>query len=220
MVDWVMEVLTLFEQENQTIFLTIHYLDLYLKFQKRPCSIRDLHLIGIVSIFIASKLIEVYPIKLYRVIEDIGKSKYQKDLILNVELNILQTIQFNTNWPTIHSYSSLLLRISGLNENQISKIEECSILLQKMFLYSYDILNVFSYHQLALYSIIISLKLFQSPDSNFKPQKIISALVKASEFPKVSILEDLNYLRNFARNFNKEYPFNKLDTTNSIFESQ
>jgi hypothetical protein len=215
MIDWIIEVLSLFKQKNKTIFRAIHLLDLFLKCEKKPLSVKDLHLIGVVCMFVASKLCEVYPLKVERVIRDIGKQKFTKETLLKKELHLMETIKFKLNQSTIFCFSSCLFRISGLPNNCISSIEKYAILLQKMYLFSYDILNVFSYHQLALYSAIISLKLYQHSNPNFSPQKIIYHLIKSSGIPKDNILENLNFLRDFASNFKMNFPFNRIQKTKS-----
>lgn len=217
MVDWIIEVLCLFKQSNKTIFRAVHLLDLFLKCEKKPLSVKDLHLLGVVCMFVASKLCEVYPLKIGRVVNDIGKHKFTKETILEQERYLMQIVKFKLNHSTIFSFSSCLFRISGLPSGIVSSIEKYSILLQKMFLYSYDILNVFSYHQLALYSAIISLKLFEHSRRNFSPQKIIYHLIKSSEIPKDQILENLNFLRDFGSNFKTNFPFNRLQKSLSKY---
>ena len=160
--------------------------------------------------FIASKLCEVRPLKIDRVVRDIAKKKFTKKAILDLELYLMETIKFKLNYSTMICFSSCIFRISGLNQNYLNSIEKYSILLQKMYLFSYDILNVFSYHELALYSAIISLKLFQHSNRDFCPQKTIYHLIKSSGLSREKILENLNMLRDFASNFGNTFPFNRL----------
>ena len=214
MVDWTIEVMGLFDQNNQTIFRALHLMDLFLKEEKQKCSIVELHLLGIVCMFISSKLCEVFPIRLARIVEDIGKNKFSKEVILGLERHVLRTIGFKMYHSTIHCFSSTIFKILELPPKVIASLEEFATLIQKMFLYSYDILNVFTYHQLALYSIIIALKLLQSTNHQFRVQKIIYHLIQVSEIPRNEILENLNFLRDFASNFQGEYSYNKLQTKN------
>jgi hypothetical protein len=55
MVDWMIEVLTNFRCDDQTFFLAVSLLDRFLKGQTSPQEIGDLHLMGVTSMFIASK---------------------------------------------------------------------------------------------------------------------------------------------------------------------
>jgi hypothetical protein len=181
-----------------------------LKHEKNSQTVKDLHLIGVVSMFIASKLHEVNPIKFSNVIKDISKGKFSREQIKQMEANMLKKVQFKINTPTIFCISNSLFRISGIPLKHLISIEKYGNLMQKMFLYSYDILNVFSRVQLAVFSAIISLKLFEHSCQNFGVQKIIYHLIKQSEIPKGQILDNLNFLRDFASNFKINFPFNRL----------
>lgn len=219
MVDWIIEVLSLFKQSNETIFRAVHLLDLFLKNEKKSRSVKDLHLMGIVCMFVASKLCEVKPLTLQRVVCDIGKGKFSKDAILRTEKELLETVKFKLNHSTIYCFSSCLFRISEIPRSCLGSIERYSNLLQKMFLFSADILHVFSYHQLALYSAIISLKLFQQSNPGFNPQKNIYHLIKSAGISKDQILENLNYLRDYASHFKGNFPFNRLQKGKSVSSS-
>jgi hypothetical protein len=208
-------VLTIFKQSHETIFRAIHLVDLYLKSEKNSQTVKDLHLIGIVSMFIASKLHEVYPIKLSNVVKDISKGKFTRSQIQKMETIMLKRVKFQINAPTLYCFSNSLFRISGIPPKHLNSIEKYGMLIQKMFLYSYDILNVFTRVQLAVFSAIISLKLFEHSYRDFGVQKIIYHLIKHSEIPKGQILDNLNFLRDFASNFKINFPFNRLRSSKS-----
>jgi hypothetical protein len=70
-----------------------------------------------------------------------------------------------------------------------------------------------------LYSAIISLKLFQQSNPGFNPQKNIYHLIKSSGISKDGILENLNFLRDFASNFKSNFPFNRLQKSKSVVSS-
>lgn len=55
MVDWMIEVLTNFKCDDQTFFLSVSLLDRFLKNVSSAQEIGDLHLMGVTSMFIASK---------------------------------------------------------------------------------------------------------------------------------------------------------------------
>lgn len=55
MVDWMIEVLTNFKCDDQTFFLASSLLDRFLKNSSRGLEISELHLIGVTSMFVASK---------------------------------------------------------------------------------------------------------------------------------------------------------------------
>lgn len=210
-----MEVLSIFKQSDATIFRSIQLLDQYLKCEEEAQKVKDLHLIGVCTMFISTKLHELHPIKMRQMVNDISKGKFTTEMIMDKELQILKAIGFRAHRPTIHCFAAALFTISGIEKKFKGSIEKYGVLLQKMFCFSYDIVNVYSPFQLALFSAIISLKLFQQSHRKFPSQKIIYHLIKQAEMPKGDLLGSLNYLRDFATNFKKNFPFNRLKSSNS-----
>jgi hypothetical protein len=76
MVDWMIEVLTTFKNSDQTFFLAINLLDRYFKNTNKPLPSTELHISGIVSMFIASKYEDVIPLLMRTVINKIGHNKF------------------------------------------------------------------------------------------------------------------------------------------------
>lgn len=215
MVDWMIEVLTIYKQSTATMFRSIYLLDLYLKLEKERVKTEEFHLIGITIMFITSKVEELKPLVLREIIEEIGKSKFSKNQILNKEKKILKILKFDTNQVTIACFSSILFELLQLPASIRSSIEKYAILLQKMYWYSYDIVNVFTCKQLAVYSSIISLKLFEHSHKEFSSGVFISRLIKLSEIKKECLVDNLNFLRDFASNFRQEFSFNHIKVSKS-----
>ena len=72
MIDWMVEVLTNFKCEDQTFFLSVALMDRYLKQVSHSIQVADLHIIGVTSMFIASKFEDIHPLKMKIVYEKIG----------------------------------------------------------------------------------------------------------------------------------------------------
>ena len=214
--DWIIEVLSIFKQSNETTFRALHLMDLYLKHEKQTQTLRDLHLTGVVCMFIASKLHAVIPIKLPQLVREIAKNKFTSDEIQRKEITVLRKIEFRTNMATVFCFSSCLFEISTIPKTFKTAIKKYAMLLQKMFVFSYDIVNAFSPDQLAVYAVIISLKLFEHSYGGFGGQKIIFHLIKLSCLPKGQILENLGFLRDFASNFKEKFPFNRLKNSKTL----
>jgi hypothetical protein len=92
MVDWMVEVLTTFKNSDQTFFLAINLLDRYFKNTERVLTGSDLHLSGIVCMFIASKYEDVIPLLMRTIINKIGHNKFEVPTIELKELDILNAI--------------------------------------------------------------------------------------------------------------------------------
>jgi uncharacterized protein YaiI (UPF0178 family) len=91
MVDWMTEVLNIAFKNictDQTLFLAVSILDRYIQALEQRGQVfkaSDLHLTGVVCMFIASKYEDVQPLLLRTVFEKIGHSKLSKEAILAKE---------------------------------------------------------------------------------------------------------------------------------------
>ena len=106
MVDWMVEIFTIIQTNDITFFNAVNIMDKY--FYKSEISYQpsDLHLIGICSIFIASKFCDINPIRLKFLVEKIGHGKFNKEEIIKMEENILSTLQYDILKPTIYEFTT------------------------------------------------------------------------------------------------------------------
>jgi len=168
MMDWMIEVLKIYQQKEATIFKSFFILDCFLARHSGPIKSAELHLIGTCCMFIASKQEEVAPLRLNVVFEDVCKSKFSKEDIIETELRILRTINFQTQLPTLFDLCRLGLRLLDLEDREISLfIENISLLISKMSLFSTDIVAKFTYSQIAASALILSLKLVENLKTYF-----------------------------------------------------
>ena len=71
------EVLTNFKCDDLTFFLAVSVMDRYFKGCPKTLQVGDLHVIGVTSMFLASKYEDIYPLKMKTVFEKIGHSKLE-----------------------------------------------------------------------------------------------------------------------------------------------
>lgn len=210
MVNWILEVLKIFEHGPETAFRAVLCLDLYLKHQKNSLTTKDLHLLGVVSIFIASKLSETRNISMLQLTRDIGKGQFTEDQIREKERHFLMTVGFNINLPSIWTFGTYILSCLDVPDFCRNIITRYSELFQQMFLFSYDILNVYAFDQLAGFSIIIALKLFEFTHKGFLAQQFNYFVLEMADIKKIDLVENLNFLRDFVSKFAESFPFNKI----------
>jgi hypothetical protein len=55
MVDWMIEVLSSYKMTEETFFRSVNMMDSYLKSSQKKQELKDLHLIGVTSMFTAAK---------------------------------------------------------------------------------------------------------------------------------------------------------------------
>ena len=91
------EVLTAFKCADQTFFIAVSLLDRYfnaLALQGQSIELCELHLTGVVCMFMASKYEDVYPLLMKTVFNKIGHTKISVEAIRAKEMEILRAIGF------------------------------------------------------------------------------------------------------------------------------
>ena len=106
MVDWMIEIFTIIQTNEITFFNTVNIMDNFFYKSRDSYKPTDLHLIGICSIFIASKFCDINPIRLNFLVEKIGHGKFSKEEIINMEEKILNVLQYDLLKPTIYEFST------------------------------------------------------------------------------------------------------------------
>lgn len=110
MIDWMIEVLTNFKCDDQTFFLSVSILDRYFKGKTEVREISDLHIIGVTSMFIASKYEDIYPLKMKMVFEKIAHKKLPIEKIKSLEMDILHVINYRIPAPTSYEFLRVYLK--------------------------------------------------------------------------------------------------------------
>jgi hypothetical protein len=112
MVDWMIEVLSNYHCDESTYFEAINLMDRYFK----QCDIRhqilqppELHLIGVTSMFIASKYQDIYPLRLKIVKDKIAHNKLSCQEIKDKEDEITRYLDYNLGLPTMWDFINLYL---------------------------------------------------------------------------------------------------------------
>jgi hypothetical protein len=94
MIDWMVEVLWSYRSEPSTFFLASHIMDLFLSLTS-GFNKEDIHLIGIVCIYIASKMEDIVPLRMVNVVKSIGYNYFSEEMIKTAQAHILKTIDYN-----------------------------------------------------------------------------------------------------------------------------
>jgi hypothetical protein len=85
-------------------------LDRYFKGKSETREVADLHVIGVTTMFIASKYEDIYPLKMKMVYEKIAHKKLSIDRIKSLELDILKTIKYKIPAPTVLDFLKIYLK--------------------------------------------------------------------------------------------------------------
>ena len=86
MVDWMIEVTSTFKLDERTFFLSVAIMDSYLA-EERECQTKDdIHEIGVVAMFMASKYEDFMPLSLPVVMKKISHGTFTKEQLQRREL--------------------------------------------------------------------------------------------------------------------------------------
>ena len=111
MVDWMSEVLQAFKCQDQTFFIAVNMLDRYFDVQlknKVAIELHELHILGVVCMFIASKYNDIYPLLMKTVFNKIGHQRITEDNIRKTEYDILRKLDFNIGGaPTPYDFLNI-----------------------------------------------------------------------------------------------------------------
>ena len=107
-------------------------MDRYFKNSIARKEVSDLHIVGVTSMFIASKFEDIYPLKMKTVYEKIAHKKLEINRIKELELDILSSISYKIHAPTVLDflkvYMAEVLGIEILNRTETKRKEEFALL--------------------------------------------------------------------------------------------
>lgn len=97
LVDWLIEVHQKFRLVQETLYLCVNILDRYLSIV--PVERTQLQLVGVTSLWLASKYEEIYPPEVKDCVYITDRAYTHQD-VLDMEATILQVLKFNLSVPT------------------------------------------------------------------------------------------------------------------------
>lgn len=158
MVDWMVEVLTNFQCNDHTFFLSISLMDRYFKRSTDKFLSNDIHMIGVTCMFIASKFEDIYPLRMKTIFEKIGHKKLSIEQIKNCESQIMKCLGFLMHVPTCYDFAKTYLKLILREVSEKDFISKMTIYLAKMNMHDYIFCSIKPSLQAAA-SIMVSLKL-------------------------------------------------------------
>jgi hypothetical protein len=148
MVDWMIEVFSVNNSEPGTLELAVHIMDTYILNTEKTLKNSDIHLIGLCSIYIASKVVEKIPLRLTHIVKNLGKNTFSKNEITEKEKDIVKTIEFDFFTAGTYDYlmvffydlkvnnSAILKKLGG--NDIVNKLMKFCVFLSKLTLYNHE----------------------------------------------------------------------------------
>jgi hypothetical protein len=117
LIEWMIDVHRKFKLVPEALYVTIHIIDQYMS--KKKVLKSQLHLLGVATLLIASKYEEIYPPELRDFIA-VSENKFSKNMVLEMEREVLMTLEFRITAPSSYRFLQRYRRLSvSLNDEEV-----------------------------------------------------------------------------------------------------
>lgn len=127
LIDWIVDIQSHFKLKEETLFLCVNLLDRV--FEKVSVNLKELQLLGITCLFIASKVEEIYPPEL-KDFAYITKKACNVDDILRKEREVFKLLDFDI--MTVYSYT-IFQRMHFISKSSMKAYHLGLFILETMF---------------------------------------------------------------------------------------
>jgi hypothetical protein len=174
MVDWMVEVFSVYKCDPGTFELAVHIMDCYISKSQKILYDEDIHLIGLTCIYISTKVEDIIPLRMSHIVKSLGHMTFNEKEIMEKEREIIKTIDFDLF--TAGTFDYLMTFFYDLKVNNAKKISKFngilivekfmnfSILLSQLLLYS----NEFVCYRQSLNSLAVLALAFDILKTNIK----------------------------------------------------
>lgn len=117
LIEWIIDVHRKFRLVPESLYVTQHIIDQFLS--RKQIQKSQLHLLGVTTLLIAAKYEEIYPPDM-RDFLTVSENKFNKAQVVEMEKNILQTIEFRVTAPSAYRFLQRFRRLSvALNDDEV-----------------------------------------------------------------------------------------------------
>ena len=111
LIEWIIDVHRKFRLLPETLYVTVFIIDRFLSLKQIKKS--QLHILGVTSLLISTKYEEIYPPELKDLLT-VSENKFTKAEVLQMEKDILLTLQFDLTAPSAYRFLERFRRISSI----------------------------------------------------------------------------------------------------------
>lgn len=205
------EVLCSFNCTPSTFFMAIDIMDNYMSLATKSIEPKDVHLIGVTSMLIASKIEEIIPFKVSTVVEKMTHGKMTAKQIVACEEEILKTVGYNLySLPSLYTFVEFLTVMIGIHETDFNdQLMKILNYVTKMIMHDYDIIRNHSIKYLASSCLFIAFKIIEQLNKDFKTKSYIEKLKHKLRLNEEVFFSVSEQMLDLAKSFEKRYPFAK-----------
>lgn len=143
MLDWMIEVTSSYKFTAKTYFASVELMDRYFKAEEARLPITRLHIIGVVSMLVATKMDEVFPLKVKTVYEKIVHKKIDKRDLVEMEARLVAKLDFALNVWSFHDLALLKLHDAcpARSEDALRELELLCEYIGKFVVFNYELFS-------------------------------------------------------------------------------
>ena len=119
MLDWMIEVTSSYKFSDKGYFDSVQLMDRYFEKETTALLSSRLHIVGVTSMLIASKINELNPLKIKTVFEKIAHRKLSLNDILVTEANIIHKLDYKLNAFTFYDLACIKLSVYFYSDKRI-----------------------------------------------------------------------------------------------------
>ncbi|CAG9314028.1 unnamed protein product [Blepharisma stoltei] len=200
MVDWIAEVIHIFNCSIETFFLAVKIMDRYFKLLKRTVGIEELHVIGAASIYIASKFQDIVPLTMNTLYSKVVHCILPTSYIKKVERDILHTLNYQLDFPTVLEF--LYPHLIGQND----EFSKTAIVISELSQLSYELSSLKPSH-LALAIYILARQVILKHEQIYIRGPVLEALNELKKF-LIDYCFNCNEMVSILTNYNAKINLN------------
>lgn len=205
------EVLSSFNCTVNTFFVSVDLMDAFFERAQRKLETKDIHLVGVTSMLLSSKMEEVIPFKVSTVVEKMTHNKLKPREIVECETELLKAVEFNMlSVPSLFVVIEMLVVKLNLHLLEFrADLLKVLVYISKMLMHDYAILIKFPLKYLAASCIYICFKIIEQVNKEFKTKAFVDKLKSVLELDEVVFYKSSELVLNLAKNFESLYPYAK-----------
>lgn len=205
------EVLSSFNCGLNTFFVAIDIMDGFLEKCARRIDAKDIHLIGVTAMLVASKLEEIIPFKVTTVVEKMTHNKLRARDIVDCELEILSALGFNfLGASPLFVVIELLFVKLGLYQLEVTPdLLKVITYISKMVMHDYALLTRFPARYIAASCVYICFKIVEQVNREFRTKLYVDKIKAVLELDDGFFYKSSEVVLNLAKNFETAFPFAK-----------
>jgi hypothetical protein len=138
LVNWILQVAEKFKANQETVHISIQIIDYILVFSHKKITKTNFQLLGISSLFVASKYNEIYTPEAKKYVY-VCDGLYTLEDLFGMESYILTLTNFNLQFPTLGNFVGPLTNDSSLNQEFKKTVDS----LSKMSVLDFNLFNRF-----------------------------------------------------------------------------